>query len=76
MIKILKYGPLRRVACPGCGSLLSYDEREDVETEQCENYNIGSFTSYELYEKYITCPQCNERIVLNPCREIKENKND
>lgn len=75
MIKILKYGPLRRVTCPWCGSLLSYDEREDVETETFRDYHIESSTSYEHCEKYILCPSCDERITLNPV-EIEEDKND
>lgn len=66
MIKIIKPGPLRRVTCPSCGALLSYDEREDVQTETWEDYHIDIFQWHQRYTNYILCPQCDEQIVLNP----------
>ena len=30
MIEVVKYGSKKRVTCLGCGSVLSYDENDDV----------------------------------------------
>lgn len=59
-IKILKQGTKKKVECPECGSLLSYDAAEDVETGNEKRYG-------ELYNRryeYITCPCCKQKIIL------------
>jgi hypothetical protein len=45
-IKILKQGTKKKVECPECGSLLSYDEAEDVEKGNEKRYGNG-----ELYNR-------------------------
>lgn len=61
-IKILKQGTKKKVECPECGSLLSYDAAEDVETGNVKRYGNGELHNGR-YE-YITCPCCKQRIVL------------
>lgn len=55
MIKVIKTKP-KKVKCPVCESALEY-ENEDVEKEKipCTGFII---------KEYITCPICNEEIVL------------
>lgn len=40
-IKILKQGTKKKVECLECGSLLSYDAAEDVETGNVKRYGNG-----------------------------------
>lgn len=56
MIEIIKQGTKNRVECNNCGALLSY-QTDDVR----ENYYGRTFLGYE---KYIICPQCSNRIIL------------
>lgn len=55
MIKIIKYGKVRKVDCPHCESVLEYEE-SDIIAEQ-----IG----LNEYEYYIQCPVCRETIAVN-----------
>lgn len=67
MIKIIKPGYLKEAQCSKCGAVLSYDENEDVETR----YEKGIASTMETYRKpvkYITCPQCNNEIILKAVR--------
>jgi DNA-directed RNA polymerase subunit RPC12/RpoP len=61
-IKILKQGTKKKAECPECGSLLSYDASEDVETGNEKRYGNGEL--YNRRYEYITCPCCKQRIVL------------
>lgn len=38
MIEIIKYGSKKRVTCPGCGSILSYDENNS-EVKKGDKYD-------------------------------------
>lgn len=58
MIKIIQEGTKNRVECDYCGALLSYDKSDVVEA-RCYLSNGFSATN-----KSITCPQCQNEIVL------------
>ena len=60
MIKIIKPGTKKEVECTKCGALLSYDEKEDVQTSKRREFSY--------YHFYIICPQCKHEIVLNATR--------
>lgn len=61
MIEILKEGRKRQVECMECGALLRY-EKEDV-------YELSaSVLGMHHKQTYITCPQCNSRIILEAQR--------
>jgi DNA-directed RNA polymerase subunit RPC12/RpoP len=62
MIEIIKEGTKNRVECSNCGALLSYTI-DDINQE--ENY-ITQRDSY--IQKYIICPQCNNKIVFESKR--------
>lgn len=64
MIEIIKYGSKKRVTCPGCGSILSYDENNDVKKKACKKFELNEM--YKTYEKYIDCPVCKHQISLKP----------
>lgn len=73
MIEVVKYGSKKRVTCPGCGSILSYDENEDVEKETFEELNLNPYGMCERYtkhRKYIKCPVCKQQIILERKVEI------
>lgn len=62
MIEIIKVGTKNRVECANCGALLSYTKDDIKEREEF----LGQRDSY--IQKYIICPQCNNKIVLNSQR--------
>lgn len=71
MIKVIKPGFLKEVQCQKCGAILRYDEREDVIAEKTdmEDFNPDPFGPPNKYAtKYIICPQCKNKIVLNAIR--------
>lgn len=71
MIKVIKPGFLKEVQCQKCGAILRYDEREDVIVEKIdiEDFNPALFGPLNKYPtKYIICPQCKNKIVLNAIR--------
>lgn len=61
MIKIIKLGEKKKIICPECGCYFSY-EKEDIEISNI----ITPFSRFNIfsYEKYISCPQCKEHIIL------------
>ena len=63
MIKIIKPGYIKEVMCQKCGALLSYDEKEDVKTDSVDS-NFGPM----YMGKYITCPQCKNKLMLEGVR--------
>ena len=67
MIKIIKPGYLKEAQCSKCGAVLSYDENEDVETRY-EKDIASTMETYRKPVKYITCPQCNNEIILKAVR--------
>lgn len=64
MIKILKPGTKRQITCKNCGAVLSYDAKEDIKNETNRKFS-ACIDGYEKLEQYITCPQCENRIILN-----------
>lgn len=58
MVEIITPGTKNRVDCDFCGATLSYDKDDIKENERF----LGPRNSY--FEKYIICPQCKYRIVL------------
>ena len=62
MIEIIKAGTKNQVECANCGALLSYTI-EDIKQE--EKF-ISQRDSY--IQKYIPCPQCKNKIVLESKR--------
>lgn len=61
MIEILKMGTKKQIECEACGALLRYgkeDVKEDDYGHQWINYT----------NKYIICPQCKEKIILEATR--------
>lgn len=68
MIKIIKPGYLKEVTCQKCGAVLSYDSREDVKSEDEKTFLTNCVESTTRKIKYIICPQCKNKIVLNAVR--------
>lgn len=62
MIEILKEGTKRQIECDECGALLRY-QQEDIKNE--DKY-ISPVSSYN--RKYIICPQCHNKIILEAQR--------
>lgn len=62
MVEIIKEGTKNRVECGNCGTLLSYRKEDIKEREEF----LRQRDSY--IQKYITCPQCDDRIILNSQR--------
>ena len=58
MIEVIKKGSIKKVECGDCGSLLRYDEKEDVQTTQ-QKHELGTFT-----KEFIICPNCGSELVL------------
>lgn len=59
MIKILKEGTRRKIECDGCGAKLRFDE-SDIRSDGIR-YCVG-------FIKYINCPQCKRKIILNKAK--------
>lgn len=59
MIKIIREGTRRVMACESCGCVFSY-EKEDVNTSSDPLQSQGCF--------YVTCPQCKENCVIAQTR--------
>lgn len=70
MIKVIKPGYRKEIECLKCGALLSYDEKEDIQKETSKTTVLSSCGrgSIAHSEKYIICPQCKNKIVLNAVR--------
>ena len=72
MVKIIERGTRRKRGtrriqiCDNCGCKFSF-EAEDIVTKTDEGY--GS----RLYREYVTCPQCNNEVVLVSLREEQNN---
>jgi DNA-directed RNA polymerase subunit RPC12/RpoP len=62
MIEIIKQGTKNRVECNNCGALLSYTI-EDIKEEEIYITQRDSYA-----QKYLTCPQCNSKILLQSVR--------
>ena len=62
MIEILKMGTKKRIECEACGALLRYEEEDVKEDDTC----LNGITIY--INKYIICPQCDEKIILEATR--------
>ena len=62
MIEIIRPGTKKKIECEECGAILRY-EQEDVQTGAVliSPLSTGS-------KKYIVCPQCNYKIVLEATR--------
>ena len=66
MIEIIKRGTKQTCTCKECGCVFSY-EGEDIKVENW----IGDPASQPVfctYEKSITCPQCETKIILEQTR--------
>ena len=68
MIKIIKPGFLKEVTCQKCGAVLSYDSQEDVKSENEKTFLTNCVEGTTRQRKYITCPQCKNKIALNAVR--------
>ena len=63
MIEIIRPGTKKKIECGECGAILRY-EQEDIQ--------IGSVLISPLStgnKKYIVCPQCNYKIILEAPRQ-------
>ena len=64
-MEVLKHGnTYKEVECPKCGALLSYC-KADIE------YRNENQLFCIIHKEWITCPECNERIML---KQIEEDK--
>ena len=63
MIEILRPGTKKKIECKKCGALLGYKE-EDIKISE---YYVGSLIP-QYSQKYIVCPQCNQKIILEAQR--------
>ena len=61
MIKVLEHG-VRKITCPHCKAKLQY-EQEDIQEEI-----VTAFLGENEVRKYIICPDCGEKIILNPIK--------
>ena len=61
MIKILKPGYVKTIMCPTCEAVLSYNEKEDVNTST----RTDLLKHVNHIERFIICPQCNNSIDLD-----------
>lgn len=62
MIKIIKEGTINRIECDYCGALLSYDINDIQKENEKEHWPCYSLV------KYIICPQCQNKIILEGIR--------
>lgn len=62
MVEVLVPGTKNRMTCDFCGAILSYDKGDIKENERF----LSARNSY--FEKYIVCPQCKYRNVLEAQR--------
>ena len=60
MIKVLEHG-IRKITCPSCKAKLQY-EQEDIIIEKHPNG-----------DKYIICPDCNQKIIISKHDTFKHN---
>lgn len=63
MVTVLKVGTKKKVTCPECGALLSYDVFLDV-VKKIANVGTSPFT-YPMQKEYIICPQCDHEVVVD-----------
>ena len=70
MIQVIQHGNKKRIECQNCGALLSYDEQEDVQkgTSKTTVLSCSGKGSVTRSEKYIICPQCKNKIVIDAVR--------
>ena len=60
MVRIIKEGTRKTQFCDICGCYFSYDAEDvNVETE-----SISQGVRGIIGKKYINCPQCNTKIIL------------
>ena len=62
MIKIIQEGTKNRIECDYCGALLSYDKSDIVETK----YHLPN--GFSDFRESITCPQCQNEIIVKGIR--------
>ena len=62
-IKVIERGTRRQVRCSKCDALLSYHMNEDVIQEPVDDFLTGRWV-----RKFIICPECSNKIVLNQRR--------
>ena len=61
MIKVLKHGQfIKKVTCPFCKALLSYNGSDIRWKYESPNY----LNPYSRYYRYIVCPDCGEDIII------------
>lgn len=60
MVKVINAPNTRRCTCPRCGSTLEYSY-SDIEHNIDHDYVI----KVDTYTDYITCPRCQEEVILN-----------
>ena len=62
MIKIIEHGTRKEQRCEKCGCLFSYEEI-DVKKGNVVTSTYG-MEPYRMSFKYVICPQCNCKIIL------------
>jgi len=71
-IKVIEHGTRRQIRCSKCNALLSYDMNDDVIQEPVDEdvilEPVDDFLTWEWTRKFIICPECDEKIVLNQRR--------
>jgi Zn finger protein HypA/HybF involved in hydrogenase expression len=60
MVEILKYGTKMQIDCQNCRAVLKYDLKDMYEGKT----NI----SQKVKKRYIICPQCREKVIIEVCR--------
>lgn len=66
MIEIIKAGTKKRVTCPTCGAVLSYDESTDVLKRGSDPLVMHG--CFAVAQEYINCPCCKQDIILKSTR--------
>lgn len=63
-MEVVRHGhTYKEVECKNCNALLSYCESDIVKRSKCEEVFGGDW--YSVNEEYVTCPECNKKIMLS-----------
>ena len=59
------------VECEKCHAILAYEEKDTwVSTDR--GYNIFEMYSFNWAEKYLLCPMCDSRVLINRDEKVEQ----
>ena len=63
-MEVLRHGrTYKTVECKDCGALLSYCENDII--KKPKYYEVFGGDWHSVHEEHITCPECNNKIILS-----------